>query len=159
MKTLLLLVSLNFCLIKVVGQLKLIPTSRVYQQSIHQTKCLDSNGMVSKFCPLEIYNFKINVYKAYLDRQKKELRLIGRVCLFDTLSCTGVSGVEIFKAVKKDNKLLGRIAIGETTEGKKSLSNNGFFDVTINFGKNESLFFYNPSFTLEEFTISKLLQK
>jgi hypothetical protein len=111
-----LLICLIFCSVKIFGQLKLIPAANIYQQYIHQAQCLDSSGILSNFCPLEIYRFKINVYRAFLDKQKKELRLIGRACLFDTIICTEIPGVEIFKAVKKDNKLLSLVTIGETTE-------------------------------------------
>ncbi len=51
------------------------------------------------------------------------------------------------------------MAIGETTESKQSIDNHGFFDIKIQIGKNESLFFYNSAFRLEEFAISQLLKK
>jgi hypothetical protein len=65
------------------------------------------------------------------------------------------SGAEETPAEKK---LINYTPIGETTDVKKFISNDGFFDISFEIKGNESLFFYRYRYFLEELTVSKLLQ-
>ena len=139
-------------------QLKKISVLKIANQQVKSIQCLDSTGIISKFCSLDLDGFSIIFYSAYLDKSKNELQLIGRVCSSDKMNSSGIAGVQIFKALKKDNKLTKRYSIGETTYDKNSINNDGFFDITLKVEKKNSLFFYNQKYFLKEFTISRLLQ-
>ena len=124
------------------AQLNQIPASKFYEQNVRQVVCIDSTGKVTKFCPLELYSFKIKIFKAYVDTQKKELRLIGRLFLSDTVNGPGIPGVEIFKAVKVNGKFMNRMFLGETTKEGKSSNDDGFFDVKFSVGAQTNLCFF-----------------
>ena len=89
-------------------QLKQIPVSKIINQQEKSLCCLDSTNAISKSCPLNLDGFRIKFYAAYLDKNKSELQLIGRACKSDEINSPGISELEIFKAKKVDNKIIGR---------------------------------------------------
>jgi len=139
------------------SQLKEIPISKVNQLRNTQLICLDSNNVTSKLCSLDLDGLKINFFNAHFDKTKKSLQLIGRICASESKNCHGISQIRIFTAKKVGNKLSDLTTVGETTEDKIFISNNGFFDIVITINKGESLFFYNSAYFLKEFAISKML--
>jgi hypothetical protein len=136
-----------------------MPVSKINTQQEKALRCLDSAYVISIYCPLSLDGFTVKFYSSYIDRNKGELQLIGRVCVSEGETGSGISGVEIFKAMKSDNKLVGRISVGETTDGNKFITNDGFFDITVKVEKNESLFFYRTGYFVKEFTVFKLFEK
>lgn len=159
MKSLLLLLSLFFVFDSSYCQLKQMPVSKINNQQEKALCCLDSANAISVSCPLNLDGFTVKFYSSYIDRNKGELQLIGRVCVSEGANGSGISDVEIFKAMKSDTKLVGRISVGETTDGNKFIANDGFFDITVKVENNESLFFYRTGYFVKEFTIFKLFQK
>lgn len=159
MKILLLVLSLFFLLDSSYCQLKQMPVSKINNQQEKGLRCLDSSNAISVSCPLNLDGFTVKFYSSYIDRNKGELQLIGRVCVSEGANASGISEVEIFKAVKSENKLVGRIPSGETTDGNKFIANDGFFDITVKVEDNESLFFYRAGYFVKEFTVFKLFQK
>jgi hypothetical protein len=158
MKILLSFLCIFFLNIPVYSQLKKMPISKVTNQQIKGSRCLDSLWNISNTCPLGQERFKVNFYITLIDKVKKTIRLIGRVQSTDNIESTGLSGVEIFKSIAVANKLTNRTRLGETTDGKKFINNDGFFDITLEVEKKESIFFYGYRYFLEEFAVSKLMQ-
>lgn len=158
MKMLLLIFSLVFLINSSYCQLKQISVSKITYQQEKNLRCIDSTDTISKFCSVDLDGFRVRFYAAYLDKSKGELQLIGRVCVSDKMNSSGISDIEIFKGRKIENKLIGRSSVGETTDGKSFINNDGFFDIKLKIEKNESLFFHSQRYFLKEFAISKLLQ-
>ncbi len=158
MKILLSFFSLFFLHDSCYCQLKQVAVSNIVYLEEKGLCCLDSTNIVSTFCPLNLDGFKIKFYAINLDKDKGKLQLIGRVCVSDEINSSGLLGIEIFKAKKVENKLTGRASVGETTDGKKFISNDGFFDIILKVESNESLFFYRTGYFLKEFSVFKLLQ-
>ncbi len=119
MKILFLILGLFFLRNSSHCQLKQVSVSKINAQQDKALRCLDSINAISKSCPLNLDGFKIKFFTVYLDRNKGELQLIGRVCVSDQVNSPGISGVEIFKAKKSENKLMDRTSVGESTDGKE----------------------------------------
>ncbi len=157
MKRFLLLCIVVFNSIAGYCQLKQIAISKVLSQQAKGLRCIDSSGIISEHCSLDLDGFSIRLYAAYFDNNIKEMRLIGRVCMSDIMSSAGISDIEIFKAQAKDKKIIDKTLIGRTSFDKQYINNDGFFDITLTVNKNESLFFYGTGYFLKEFTVFKLL--
>lgn len=141
------------------SQLREIPVSKVVGLQEKNLHCLnDSANTISKFCSLDLDGFSIRFFVAYLDKNKRKVQLIGRVCRSDAANSIGIPGVEIFKATKDEGKLSGRSSIAYTTNGNKYMYNDGFFDITLTIEKDEYLFFHGTGYFLGEFALYKLLQ-
>ncbi len=141
-------------------QSKEISVKTIYRY--HVTKFLvKQDSLIKEYDDplIETHKFYIAISKAFFDSKSKELRLIGRVCLTDdTLTCLGIPGVEIFKAIKdKSNILSSRTELAETSHNKDSLDKDGFFDFKFKIEKAESLLFFMPYFYLEEFKLGELM--
>jgi hypothetical protein len=125
---------------------------------------MDSTDAIKSLCSLDLDGFTVKFFYARLDKKNGQLQLIGRVCLCGKGYSEGLPDVEIFKAVRSEDKLINRMHVSKVTEGNKDMANDvfsdkeGFFDITLKIGKNESLFFYNPYYFLREFEVYKLFQ-
>jgi hypothetical protein len=153
MKSIILIFLIISCF-KCEAQFTKIPISKFYNQAVKNIVCIDSNGNITKYCPLELNHFHINIYIAFLNKKTKEMHLIGRVYLIDTVNGSGLAGLEIFRASKNNNKLINKNFLGQTTYSRDSSNNDGFFDVKFTIRKNESLFFFYPAFRLQEYSLS-----
>lgn len=131
------------------SQFKEISSSQINKLRVLELRCLDSNGIINNLCPLGLDGIHIEFYKVFLNQKEREIRLIGR--------CDAVAGIDIFKAIKGE-KLINKKLISETSYDKTYLNNDGFFDVTMKVEKNESLFFHETIYFLQEFSIYKLFQ-
>jgi len=128
----------------------------VNNQRVKGMRCLDSTWVVSTICPLGQQRLNIVLFYSFYDKIKKTIRLIGRVQTLASVNSTGLTGIEIYKAVLNESKLINRTKIGETTDGKDFIENDGFFDITTQIGLNESIFFYRKTYYLEEFRVWRL---
>lgn len=95
-----------------------------------------------------LHGIYVEFYKVYLNKQTKEIRIIGR--------CEAIGGIDIFKAIRTKNKIAHKNLIGETSYDEKYINNDGFFDITMKVDKNESLFFHETIYFLIEFNVYKL---
>jgi hypothetical protein len=140
------------------GQLRQISTSKVSQLRVKGNRCFDSTWTFSTVCPLGQRRLNVIFFFTFFDKINKTVRLVGRVQTLDKVSSTGLTGIEIFKGQLKDQKLKNRTKLGETTDGKEYITNDGFFDITAKIGSEESLFFLRRIYFVEEFKISNLLK-
>jgi hypothetical protein len=150
MKPLLVVVCSLGLVITGYGQLKEVPVSRIIKLKVNELKCLDSNSVVTNICSLGLDGISVEFYKVFLDEKESEIRIIGR--------CGAIAGIDIFKAVKKENKLYKITLLGETSYDKKYINNDGFFDIVMKVDKNESLFFHETRYFLVEYSVFKLFQ-
>jgi hypothetical protein len=118
--------------------------------------CFDSSQGISNNCSIDLNRFKVKFYEAKYDKPKKGIRLVGRVYLGNELNQIGLSDVEIIKAVRKGSKILSKNKIGETTNGGNIIENDGFFDINVQIGKEESLFFGVNGYFIEMYELYKL---
>ena len=146
------LLSILICLIISInsgyGQFKEISVSQINKLEVRELKCLDSNGNINRLCSLGLDGIHIEFYKAFLNQKEREIRLIGR--------CGAIAAIDIFEAIKVENKLINKTLIAETSNDKLYINNDGFFDVTMKVDKNKSLFFYETLYFLKEFSVYKL---
>ncbi len=119
---------------------------------------MDSTGKISKFCAVDLESFYVLIYKAFINPNTKELRLIGRVCGSEADNASGIPGITIMISSKTEGRITNLNVISESTYTENNINNDGFFDIGIKVAQNESLFFYNPSFFLKEYKISKLFR-
>jgi hypothetical protein len=132
------------------SQFKEISVSKINKLQVMELRCLDSNGVINNLCPLDLDGIRVEYYKAFLNQKEREIRLIGR--------CGAFGGIDIFEAIKIENKLIEKKLISETSYDKGYINNDGFFDVTMKVDKNKSLFFHETCYFLREFSVYKLLQ-
>jgi len=119
---------------------------------------VDSLWNVSSVCALGQERLHIKFYFASVDKVKKLVHIVGRIQFGGSAESTGLSGIEIFRGTMTGNKITDRTKIGEATDGKEYIDNDGFFDIRLQVKNNESIFFYGYRYFLEEFKVSKLFQ-
>ena len=160
MKTSLLIFLLSlWFLVSYCQQSKKIPPEEIYNLRTSKFLLLIRDSSVEEYDGplLEVEKLAIKISDVFFNSKTDEIRVIGRTCFGDTANNMGVPSVSIFKGVRKDGILSNLVLIGETTNNH-NLKDHGFFDVSIKFKENESLYFFMPQFHLEEFKLGMLLR-
>jgi len=139
------------------AQLKEIPVAKLNAVEEKGRNCMDSSGVISTSCSLDLDGFEVQFYKVFFDKKANQLRVIGRTCTSDQANSIGVSNVTIFEGLKKSNVVKSRKVIGQSTYSEGYIENSGFFDITVDLFRGQSLFFHKPRFFIIQYNVSKLL--
>jgi hypothetical protein len=133
------------------SQFKEIRIAQIGKLQVMELRCLDSGRVISNNCSLVLDGIHVEFYKAFINQKEREVRLIGR--------SGSICGIDIFQAVKMENRLIDKKMVSETSCDKANINNDGFFDITMKVENNESLFFHETLYFLREFSVYKLFQK